>query len=223
MKRCLRSRAAALLALAWVAACARSPQQAGHPDHFEHRFEDAEAWAKSFDDPARDAWQMPDRVIEALQLRPGERVADLGAGTGYFSVRLARSPAAPKVYAVDVEPSMVEYVRHRAMQEGLSNVFAVLASRDRSNLPEPVDLVLIVDTYHHLPDRVAYFTALRGLLRPGGRIAIVDFRKGAPSGPPEEFRFTPAQISEELAKAGFRLEAQHEFLPRQIFLIYRAN
>ena len=223
MKLRARERGAALLLAALLAACAHAPQHPAQPDHFEHRFEDAEAWAKDFDDPARDAWQMPDRVIEALQLRPGQRVADLGAGTGYFSVRLARSSAAPKVYALDIEPSMVEYVRHRAMQEGLSNVVAMLAARDRSNLPEPVDLVLIVDTYHHLPDRVAYFTALRDLLRPTGRIAIVDFRKGAPSGPPEEFRLTPAEISDEMGKAGFRLEAQHDFLPRQIFLVYRAD
>jgi ubiquinone/menaquinone biosynthesis C-methylase UbiE len=79
--------------------------QAGH---FDHHFDNAEEWAKSFDDPPRDAWQMPARVIEALQLKPGQLVADIGAGTGYFTVRLAKSPAAPKVYAVDIEPSMAD-------------------------------------------------------------------------------------------------------------------
>jgi ubiquinone/menaquinone biosynthesis C-methylase UbiE len=166
---------------------------------------------------------MPARVIEALNLAPGQIVADVGAGTGYFTVRLAASPAKPKVYAVDIEPSMVEHVRHRAMHDGLKNVEAVLAASDRTNLPEPVDLVLIVDTYHHLPRRVSYFKALRAVMRPGARLAIIDFRKGAPSGPPEEFRFTPAQISAELADAGFSLETTHDFLPRQIFLVYRAN
>jgi ubiquinone/menaquinone biosynthesis C-methylase UbiE len=192
-------------------------------DHLQHRFENAEEWAKSFDDPARDEWQMPTRVIEALNLAPGQIVADIGAGTGYFTVRLAASPAKPKVYAVDIEPSMVEHVRHRAMHDGLKNVEAVLAASDRTNLPEPVDLVLIVDTYHHLPKRVTYFKALRAVMKPGARLAIIDFRKGAPSGPPEEFRFTPAQISAELADAGFSLETTHDFLPRQIFLVYRAN
>ena len=223
MKVRVRARIGALWLAAGLAACAHSSQHAAHSDHFEHRFEDAGTWAATFDDPARDAWQMPERVIEALELRPGQRVADLGAGTGYFSVRLANAPAQPKVYAVDIEPSMVEYVQRRAHDAGLSNVVAVQASPDRSNLPEPVDLVLIVDTYHHIPDRVAYFARLRALLRPSGRIAIVDFRKGAPSGPPEEYRFTPAQIGDELGKAGFHLEAQHDFLPRQIFLIYRAD
>jgi ubiquinone/menaquinone biosynthesis C-methylase UbiE len=192
-------------------------------DHLEHRFANAEEWAKSFDDPARDEWQMPARVIEALNLKPGQIVADVGAGTGYFTVRLAKSLAMPRVYAVDIEPSMVEHVRHRAMHEGLKNVVALVAAADRTNLPEPVDVVLIVDTYHHLPNRVAYFRALKTVMKPGARLAIIDFRKGAPSGPPEEFRFTPAQISTELAEAGFALETSHDFLPRQIFLVYRTN
>lgn len=193
------------------------------PDHMDHSFADAERYAKSFDSPARDAWQMPDRVIAALALTPGQVVADIGAGTGYFTVRLAKSPAAPKVYAVDIEASMVEYVRHRAMQEGLRNVVAVKAAADRANLPELVDVVLIVDTYHHIPNRVAYFAALKSSMKPGARLAIVDFRKDAPEGPPVEFRFTPDQITAELGKAGFSPQAAHDFLPRQMFLTYVAK
>ena len=192
-------------------------------DHLEHRFDNAEEWAKNFDDPARDEWQMPTRVIEALELTSGMVVADVGARTGYFTVRLAKSPAMPKVYAVDIEPAMVEHVRRRAMHDGLNNVVAVLASADRTNLPEPVDLILTVDTYHHFPRRVTYFKELRTVMKPGARLAIIDFKKGAPSGPPEEFRFAPAQIGAELADAGFSLETTHDFLPRQIFLVYRAN
>jgi len=190
------------------------------PDHLGRHFDNAEEWAKSFDDPARDQWQMPSRVIEALQLKSGQVVADIGAGTGFFTVRLARSQAVPKVYAVDIEPSMVEYVKQRAAREGLKNVVAVQAGADRTNLPEPVDLVLIVDTYHHIPNRVAYFTALKAHLKPGARLAIIDFRKDAPSGPPVEFRFTPDQISTELAAAGFSRLTSYDFLPRQIFLVY---
>jgi cyclopropane fatty-acyl-phospholipid synthase-like methyltransferase len=197
--------------------------QAGQmpPDHMEHRFDNPEASAKSFDDPARDLWQMPERVIDALGLKTGQTVADLGAGTGYFTVRLARSKAAPLVYAVDVEEAMVKYVRERAAKEGLANVVAVQASADRANLPAPVDLVLIVDTYHHLPNRVAYFTELRKMMKASARLAIIDYRKGAPGGPPEEFRHTPAQIGDELVQAGFTLETQHDFLPQQLFLIFR--
>jgi cyclopropane fatty-acyl-phospholipid synthase-like methyltransferase len=193
------------------------------PDHMEHSFADVDRYAKSFDDPSRDAWQMPDRVIAALGLKSGQTVADIGAGTGYFTVRLARSAAAPKVFAVDIEPKMVEYAQQRAMREGLKNVVAVRAGADRSNLPEPVDVVLIVNTYHHLPSRVAYFTALKTFMKPGGRLAIVDFTKESPDGPPVEFRFTPDQVTAELAMAGFTLQTQHSFLPRQMFLIYAAN
>jgi protein-L-isoaspartate O-methyltransferase len=95
------------LAAIAVAAQAPEPTDNPRPDHMDRHFTDPEAWAKEFDDPARDAWQMPTRVIETLQLRPGQAVADIGAGTGYFSVRLAGSPATPTVYAVDIEPSMV--------------------------------------------------------------------------------------------------------------------
>jgi ubiquinone/menaquinone biosynthesis C-methylase UbiE len=193
------------------------------PDHMEHSFADVERYAKSFDDPARDAWQMPDRVISALGLTSGQIVADIGAGTGYFTMRLAKAAAAPKVYAVDIEPAMVQYVQHRAMREGLKNVAAVQAAADRTNLSEPVDVVLIVDTYHHLPNRVAYFMALKTLMKPGARLAIVDFKKESPEGPPLEFRFTPDQVTAELARAGFKLQTRHDFLPRQMFLIYTLN
>ena len=193
------------------------------PDHIEHSFADAERYAKSFDDPARDGWQMPDRVIAELGLKPGQTVADIGAGTGYFTVRLAKSAAAPKVYAIDVEATMVEYVRNRATGESLKNVVTVKAGADRTNLPEPVDVVLIVDTYHHIPNRLAYFTALKALMKPGARLAIVDFKKDAPGGPPVEFRFTPDQITAELAQAGFKLQTGYDFLPRQMYLIYTVN
>jgi SAM-dependent methyltransferase len=115
---------------------------------------------------------------------------------------------------------MVDYIRQRAIKAGLKQIVAVQANAERANLPEPVDVVLIVDTYHHIPNRPVYFRELRKSMKPAGRLAIVDFRKGAPSGPPEHFRFTPEQITAELKQGGFRLQAQHDFLPRQLFLIY---
>jgi ubiquinone/menaquinone biosynthesis C-methylase UbiE len=193
-----------------------------HADHMEHRFENPEQWAKMFDDPARDAWQMPDRVIETLGLKPGQIIADVGAGTGYFSVRLAKSAAEPKVYAADIEPSMVQYLRDRASKEGLKNVIAVQASAASPNLPEPVDVILIVDTYHHIGDRETYFRKLTKSLKPGGRIAIIDFKPDSPEGPPKEFRFSLEKFKSEMSKAGYTLSAHHDFLPRQQFLIFEA-
>jgi cyclopropane fatty-acyl-phospholipid synthase-like methyltransferase len=200
-----------------VAAQQHQPQK---PGHMEHKFDDPARYAKSFDDPARDEWQLPSRVIDALALKSGMKVADIGAGTGYFSMRLAKTPGV-SVYAVDIEPKMVEYVTKRAGAEHATNVTAILANASGPNLPDPVDVILVVDTYHHLPDRPAYFRDLRKSLKPGGRIAIVDFRKDAPDGPPVHFRFTPQQIQDEMTQAGYQLHASHDFLPRQHFLIFR--
>jgi cyclopropane fatty-acyl-phospholipid synthase-like methyltransferase len=210
-----------------AAAAAAQPPPAGHQpppgaDHMAHRFDDPERYAKGFDDPARDGWQMPDRVIAALALKPGDRVADVGAGTGYFSVRLARAAAKPTVFAVDVEPAMVAYLAKRAAAEGLSNIRAVQATAASPQLPEPVDVVLVVDTFHHIGSRATYFAGVRRWLRPGGRVAIVDFRKDAPGeGPPAHFRFTPEEITAEMAAAGYVPDARHDFLPRQHFLVFR--
>ncbi|HTR37379.1 MAG TPA: methyltransferase domain-containing protein [Bryobacteraceae bacterium] len=195
-------------------------EHAAHADHMEHHF-DPKASAKAFDDPSRDAWQMPDRVIATLNLKPGESVADIGAGTGYFTVRLAKSKAAPMVYAADIEPGMVNYIRDRAAKEGLHNVVPVLAAADTPNLPKPVDLVLIVDTYHHIGDREVYFRQLAKSLKPGGRVAIIDFKPDSPEGPPPQFRFPLEKFKTEMAAAGYTLADQYDFLPRQRFLIFQ--
>jgi ubiquinone/menaquinone biosynthesis C-methylase UbiE len=188
-----------------------------------HRFDDPERYAKSFDDPARDAWQMPSRVIEVLAPAPNATVADIGAGTGYFSVRLAKALPRGVLLAVDVERSMLEHIQKRAAGERLSNITTVQASGTSANLPKPVDLVIVVDTYHHLPSRPAYFRDLKKSLTPSGRVAIIDFRKDAPEGPPPEFRFDAEQIVGEMKQAGYRLDGRHDFLPRQHFLVFRAE
>lgn len=208
-----------------ISVCAWAPlgaQQPGaKPDHMQHRFDDPAKFAKQFDDPKRDEWQMPSRVIDALGLKSGMAVADIGAGTGYFSMRLARVSPGLSVYSVDIEPKMVEHLTHRAAGEKLGNVTAVLASPASPNLPKPVDVILIVDTYHHIGSRPAYFRELKKSLKPGGRIAIVDFRTDSPEGPPVEFRFTAEQIEAEMTQAGYALDSKHDFLPRQHYLIFR--
>ena len=204
-----------------LAVAAQEHQPQSKPDHMEHRFDDPERYAKSFDDPARDSWQMPTRVIEALKLSPNASVADIGAGTGYFSVRLAKAVPRGIVYPVDVEPSMLEHIRKRAIGEHLQNVVTVHAISKSPNLPKPVDLVLVVDTYHHLPSRPTYFRELAKSLTAGGRVAIIDFRKDSPEGPPPEFRFEADHIIGEMKQAGYRLDARHDFLPRQHFLVFR--
>jgi cyclopropane fatty-acyl-phospholipid synthase-like methyltransferase len=204
-----------------LAAAAQQQHPQNKPDHMHHRFDDPERYAKSFDDPARDGWQMPARVIDALKLRPDSSVADIGAGTGYFSVRLAKAVPRGMVYAVDIEPSMLEHIRKRAAGAALENLTTVLAYDASPNLPKPVDTVLIVDTYHHITNRPTYFRDLTKSLTSEGRVAIIDFRKDSPEGPQVEFRFEADQIVEEMRQAGYRLEVKHDFLPRQHFLVFR--
>jgi SAM-dependent methyltransferase len=206
----------ALLSACCAAAVAQTPQT------HEHRFSGAEHWAKVFDDPARDEWQKPHEVIAALSLAPDAAVADIGSGTGYFAVRLAHFVPKGRVYGVDTERDMVAYLRERAKREGLANIVSVAGRPDDARLPAKVDLVLMVDVYHHISDRERYFAKLRGALRPGARLAIIDFRADSPSGPPKKERIPPGQVKAELGRAGYALSKEHDFLPNQFFLVFEA-
>jgi predicted methyltransferase len=191
------------------------------PHTHRHSFGDAEKWAHVFDDPERDAWQKPHQVIEALALKPDAVVADLGAGTGYFAARLANMLPKGTVYAVDVEPEMVKYLGERAKREGLKNLEPVAASADDARLPVKVDLILLVDVYHHIENRDRYFRRVAASLKPGGRVAVIDFRLDSPEGPPKAARIAPGQVKAELAAAGYALQGEHGFLPRQYFLVFQ--
>ncbi len=191
------------------------------PHTHQHGFEGAEHWAKVFDDPARDAWQKPHEVIEALKLAPDSAVADIGAGTGYFAVRLAHMTPKGRVYAVDIEPDMIKYLGERAQKSGLANLTPVLGAPDDPKLPAKVDLALLVDVYHHIGNREAYFRKLAGSLKPGGTVAIVDFAKESPVGPPPESRIAAKDVRAEMERAGYAQVREHGFLPNQYFLVFR--
>jgi arsenite methyltransferase len=167
----------------------------------------------------RDGWQQPQRVVEALDLAPGARVADLGAGGGYFSFRLADAVGSEGVvYTVDVDEGMVDRLARSAAERGYANVKPVLAAFDDPELPDgEIDLVFSANTYHHLEDRPAYFARLQADLAPGGRVAILDFDR------PGLLRshFTEKQtILAEMQQAGYALLADHDFLDRQSFLVF---
>jgi len=218
----MRALSTALLMFALVGAGLTSGTgHAQSPHTHQHSFSGAEHWARVFDDPARDAWQMPHQVIEALALKPDAAVADIGAGTGYFSARLAHFVPQGRVYAVDIEPDMVEYLAQRSKREGLENLTAVTGEADDARLPRKVDLVLMVDTYHHIDRRVAYFRKLARSLNPGGRVAIIDFNARSEIGPPAAARIEPGRVTREMSAAGYRLEREHDFLPNQYFLVFR--
>ena len=207
-------RAAALVLSTLIAA----PALAQTVDSHQHPFSDAEKWAKAFDDPERDAWQKPHEVLQALKLAPDASIADIGSGTGYFAVRFAHRVPKGRVYGVDAEPDMVRYLADRAKREGLTNLTVVAAKPNDPGIPSAVDLVILVDTYHHVPDRIRYFRALQKSLKPGGRLAIIDCTMDSPVGPPRSARIPADQVKKELAGAGYRLAQEHAFLPYQYFI-----
>jgi arsenite methyltransferase len=209
------------VALTVAAACGASsphpPPPGGHGAHGHHHgFADAAQWSKVFDDPARDAWQHPDEVLRALDLTPAMTVADIGAGTGYFAVRLARAVPSGKVIATDIEPDMVRWLNERAAREKLPNLHAVQATSATSGLAaESVDRILVVHVWHHLGDRVAYARDLSSALRPGGKLFIVDFSLTAQHGPPANMRLAPETVVADLTAAGLVAQVSSVALPDQ--------
>jgi cyclopropane fatty-acyl-phospholipid synthase-like methyltransferase len=220
----MKRRQSIIVLAASACAAAVAPWALGQSPHTHHHsFEDARKWAKVFDDPKRDAWQKPDEVLQALALGPEAIVADIGAGTGYFAVRLAYHVPGGRIYAVDTEPAMVKYLGERAKRHGLANLTARAGKTDDPNLPEKVDLMLLVDVYHHIGERERYFRKAAESLKPHGRVAIIDFRMDSPHGPPKSARIAPERVKAELKKAGYELVQEHAFLPSQYFLIFRTT
>jgi SAM-dependent methyltransferase len=202
----------------------------GHGKHGDdhatvhHRFDDAKKWAARFEDPKRDAWQQPDRVIEILGLKANSKVADIGAATGYFPIRFARAAPQGVVYGLDIEPTLVNYLNLRAHSEGFPNLISLVCTPADPCIPEPVDVVFVCDTYHHIGDRVQYFERLKAKLNPGGRLVIVDFKAGEfPVGPKDPQKIAPGKVAAELTAAGYRLVSQNDELPYQYLLVFEVE
>jgi ubiquinone/menaquinone biosynthesis C-methylase UbiE len=185
--------------------------------HQHHPPADAAAYAKILEDPQRDVWQLPQQVIMALELKPQETIADIGAGSGYFTRRLARH--AKKVYAVDIDSKLLEIVRKSAP----ANVETVLAAPDDPKLPDAsVDTIFFCDVLHHIENRPGYYARLAKALKPGGRIVNIDFhKKPTPFGPPEAMRISEEDVIREFEAAGFRRTKSVDILPYQYFLIFQ--
>ncbi len=221
---------AAALVLAAAAVdpwCGLAPAQSPETPHdatSHEPFTGIDKWMRIFDDSKRDEWQKPGQVVEALGLKPGQFVADLGAGTGYFEKRLSQAVGPHGVVlAIDTEPEMVRHLGERALKEGTSNVVPVLALPQEPFLPPwRADCVLIVDTYHHIDDRVRYFHRMKEALTPGGRIVVIDFHKRPlPVGPPPQHKLPREFVVDEMKQAGFRLADEKTFLPYHYFLIFQ--
>ena len=174
------------------------------------------------DGPGRDRWQHPDQVVGSLAVRRGARVADIGAGGGYFTFRFARAVGpSGKVYAVDVDETALRDIEAWARSERMRNVVAVRGGAGDPLLPAAgVDLVFLCDTYHHLADPVSYFRNVRRYLKPGGRVAIIDFAADGDFDRWMGHVSDPGVIYSEMRAAGYRLTQQLDYLPRQHFLIF---
>jgi len=183
---------------------------------------DVERWASVFDDPARDEWQRPVTVLEFLGIERGETVADLGAGTGYLT-KLLSVQVGPegKVYAVDIEQPMLDHLMARD-DIITERVVPILAEPDDPGLPEGgVDIVVVLNTWHHIKKRPKYLRRLQKSLSPEGRVAIIDYREGElPVGPPPGHKLGREQVVSEFEKAKWRLVAESVALPYQYVLIF---
>jgi len=179
--------------------------------------------AKMFNKKASDPQNKPDQIIEAIGLKSGQVIADIGSGGGYFTLRFAEIVGeGGKVYAVDTDEKLLEFVNNSAKQKGLNNVVPVLV-KDKLELPEKsLDFVFMRNVTHHIPNRVSYFKELKKFLKPYGKVIIIEYKKGKP------FTFrgmfghyvSKEVIVQEMNKAGYILEKEFDFLPEQHFTIY---
>jgi ubiquinone/menaquinone biosynthesis C-methylase UbiE len=200
-----------------LAAQAPADQHAVHQLHG-----DPKAYIAALDDPKRDVYQKPHEVMQALAVQEGEIVADIGAGSGYFSMRLSHHVGASgRVYAVDVSPEMIRHLHTRVRDMALLNVSPILALPDDPLLPQPVDRFLIVDVWHHIEDQSGYLERMKKLLKPRGQVVMIDFQKRElPVGPPVGMKIAREELLRQMEAHGFRLAKEHTFLPYQYFLVF---
>jgi ubiquinone/menaquinone biosynthesis C-methylase UbiE len=178
----------------------------------------------SLEDSKRAEWQQPGEVVAKLGLKPGDAVADLGAGSGYFTLLFAKAVGPRgKVYAIDVLPEMLDYIRQRTQDSGLKKIQLVRAlPHDPQLPPASMDVIFLCDTLHHIADRATYYPLLIKALRPGGRLVNIDFcKKPVPLGPPLAIKIDKQDMIGEGKSAGFHVVQDYDFLPYQYFVIFQ--
>lgn len=188
-------------------------------------FDEVEEYIAFLEGPDRALWQKPDQVVAALGLKGTETVVDLGAGSGYFTFRLANALPGGRVIASDIEPEMIRHIHRKAMTEGVENIQAELVQQTDPELPDGVDLVFVCDVLLHVRDRSTWLAKLAGEMQPGASLALIEFREGdLPQGPPESKKIPRDKIIELADAAGLTLVSEHpNLLPYQVFLVFRKS
>jgi ubiquinone/menaquinone biosynthesis C-methylase UbiE len=186
-------------------------------------FAETEKYIEFLERPDRAEWQKPDAVVRALRLQGTEVVADIGAGSGYFTFRLAKVLTRGKVVATDIDPVMIRHIHHKVLTGNIKNVSVVLADPADPTIPGNADLVFIADVLHHVTNREAWLARLASETRPGARLVLIEFREGRlPQGPPEAVKIPKAELIRLVRGAGFVLEKDDPvLLPYQTFLVFR--
>ena len=184
---------------------------------------DPKAYIGALDDPKRDAYQKPQEVLAALDVKPGEIIADIGAGSGYFTFRLARHVSERgTVYAVDVSPDMILHINRAIRDLKVTNVVSILADPDDPLLPgASVNRFFFSDSWHHIENQTKYLLLMKKILKPNGEVVMIDFhKKETPFGPPLEMRIAREDLIKQMESNGFRLAKEHTFLQYQYFLVF---
>jgi ubiquinone/menaquinone biosynthesis C-methylase UbiE len=193
------------------------------PHQMHQLHDDPKAYIGALEDPKRDSYQKPHEVLTALKITPGEVIADIGAGSGYFTFRLSHFVGAKgKVYAVDVSPEMILHINRRIRDLKATNVITVLADPDDPLLPEnSINRFFFSESWHHIENQSKYLALMKKLLKPGGEIVMIDFqKKELPIGPPMQMKISREDLIKQMQTNGFRLTKEHTFLPYQYFLVF---
>ena len=184
---------------------------------------DPKLYLGALEDPKRDAYQKPQEVMGALGLKAGEVIADIGAGSGYFTFRLTHHVGdRGKVYAVDVSPDMIRHINRRIRELKATNVVSILADPDDPLLPHAsVNRFFFSDSWHHIDNQTKYLSLIKKMLKASGEMVMIDFHKKVlPVGPPIHMKIAREDLIKQMQSNGFRLTKEHTFLPYQYFLVF---
>ncbi len=204
---------------------ARGVQRSAEAEMQRHH-SDSSAYIAMLENPSRDSYQKPDEVVAALKLEEGEAIADIGAGSGYFTFRFSKAVSdGGKVFAVDINPDMIRHMNRRSRDLGTTNVVTILAEEDDPLLPDQsIDRVFICDTWHHIGNQESYLELIKRALKPDGQVIMVDYKKTElPVGPPVHMKIASSDLVTQMEKAGFQLLKEHKFLPYQYFFVFSVN